>query len=152
VSDTESSCRFQTRTAWGIQQGSKTRAATRVHSLNKAVKNTFGSPLIPLEIRPWVIHEVLRTYIHSNGFTLKLFSHLRLWKQRWIYFNLESPVVTAQWLWDRDLTDFLRRSPFFNWTMTYALDSDVPSPHGPPWGHMVFEDGLDLPKVRRSKG
>ena len=61
------------------------------------------------------------------------FSEIRSPHQRFIMFELESPRF---WKYDFTLYDF-----FFNWTMTYRSDSDVPVPYGWVLGdHETYDD------------
>ncbi|XP_064086684.1 4-galactosyl-N-acetylglucosaminide 3-alpha-L-fucosyltransferase FUT6-like [Macrobrachium nipponense] len=48
-------------------------------------------------------------------------------KQRWIWLTDESPIHTFMLAMDKNLTHY---NGFFNWSMSYRMDSDVPVPYG----------------------
>ncbi|XP_066979597.1 3-galactosyl-N-acetylglucosaminide 4-alpha-L-fucosyltransferase FUT3-like [Macrobrachium rosenbergii] len=48
-------------------------------------------------------------------------------KQRWIWLSDESPLYTFSEANDRNLAHY---NGYFNWSMSYRMDSDVPVPYG----------------------
>ena len=62
---------------------------------------------------------------HQRSLTLKDKPSRRRPEQRYVHWSFESPVHTFY-----DLTDLKDLNNFFNWSMTYRLDSDFPVPYG----------------------
>ena len=77
---------------------------------------------------------------HSSGAHfltdfLAVISLKRPRKQRWVYMNGESPV--------RSPIHYILNRPFFNWTMTYRLDSDIKGTYALIVPGNPFHNGFD---------
>ena len=64
-------------------------------------------------------------HFHQRSLTLRDKPSRRRPEQRYVHWSFESPVHTFY-----DLTDLKDLNNFFNWSMTYRLDSDFPVPYG----------------------
>ena len=62
---------------------------------------------------------------HQRSFSLRDKPSTRRPEQRYVHWSFESPVHRFY-----DQTDLKDLDNFFNWSMTYRLDSDFPVPYG----------------------
>ncbi len=65
--------------------------------------------------------------INMRSFSKEDLDQINSWRrpeQRFVMFNLESPVHLGDW------RNWSLLADFFNWTMTYREDSDVYCPYG----------------------